>query len=176
MDFNQDFKDFLNANEDVRSAITQNIFNTEHQQLQIFPYYFFGKIFFIHIIMGTLTLLACPQFGLGFLSHHSGLMAILMQYGHTVCAAVCGSIFLGSTSLGIYFVLNRGEKLYLKHHHKKIFAALGTLSLAIFIGLQQTFAPTEFSLSFEYSLIWLLSGVGLTCIIFYSLKNRSLAS
>ncbi len=142
----------------------QKIFAVVDNDLRIFPYPLLLKIVIIHLFVGTLTLLFCPQFNVSPLAGSMGLMPLFMAFGHRICAFLCGAFFLGSSAIGLHLFLKPGEALYLKHRRYRIYSGLAFGSLAVFIVLN------ELSLhSWDYTLIWLGA-----CVFFASVLTSGM--
>lgn len=52
----------------------------------------------LHAVSGALTLLLCPQFGIGPLGGGKGLMGFVESYGHVFCGLFCGAFFMSLTA------------------------------------------------------------------------------
>lgn len=52
----------------------------------------------LHAVSGAVTLLFCPQFGIGPLGGGRGLMGFIESYGHAVCGLFCGAFFMSLTA------------------------------------------------------------------------------
>jgi hypothetical protein len=94
----------------------------------------FSKTASIHAVVGLLTLLFCPQFGLS-LSSSMGLMPYLMKYGEGVCMLGCGAFFTGISLLVASVMLRPEEVRALKEHQILQLAFLSTASLGAFVCL-----------------------------------------
>jgi hypothetical protein len=90
------------------------------------------KLILIQLGSGLLTLLFCPQLGVGFTSN-MGLMSILMSYGETYCMAGCGALFLGIGSLIAALLLRPEEVRVLRQTQLMQFPILSFLALSVFI-------------------------------------------
>ena len=114
-----------------------------------------GRLAGIHAIAGSISLLVCPQFGVGPLGGGDGLMGFFMQFGELACAVGCGSFFMGMTALASQWILNPDEKRALRAQGWLQYPWLAAASwgLLMLIG--------EGSLaSAEYLFSWLLAAVG----------------
>lgn len=111
----------------------------------------FFKIGIIHLIVGSITLIFCPQFGLGFLSG-MGIMHFFMSLGSVGCSILCGSLFLGFSALTISLILRPEEIRVLRRNEFFQISLLGLLSLLIFIILGEVIVP-------GLTMAWLLGGI-----------------
>lgn len=63
----------------------------------------------IHVVVGGLTLIFCPQLGVGPLGGGHGLMSLFMSFGPIGCAWACGLLFLGASHAVAALLLGRAE-------------------------------------------------------------------
>lgn len=74
--------------------------------------------FYAAMLLGALlTLLICPQFGVGPVGGGHGISHWVMPYGAFVCGVFCSAIFVGSGTLGAVLVLNRAQWGWVWRHH-----------------------------------------------------------
>jgi hypothetical protein len=95
----------------------------------------FLKLFRLHAISLLVTLLVCPQFGLGPLGGGNGIMAIIMMYGPIACACFCSSIFFGSTLILAKLFMTQPEKIKASQHAGSFATAISSLSFGAFMLL-----------------------------------------
>ncbi len=95
----------------------------------------FFKLLGIHSVFGTLSLSVCSQFGLNPFNTQLSLADYFMTFGHSVCMALCGVIFISFSIVGAWLILNRDEFNVLKKNYFIQIFSLGLLSLAIFVAL-----------------------------------------
>lgn len=67
------------------------------------------KLAICHMLSAAVVVFNCPQLGVGTWSDHGTLMHFFHHFGSVACAALCGCIFLGTTSLFSLLFLHRGE-------------------------------------------------------------------
>lgn len=144
-----EFSKFMDSSEaidhaqarDLRERTLQPIIN----ELSPTPTRVIGKIATIHLVLGTITLLFCPQFGVGFLADHTGLMAFFMRFGPVACAALCGAFFMGTTTAAAAWVLSRSETQKLRRQSVWTLPLLSGVSLGLFLAggghVDQTWLP-----------------------------------
>ena len=158
----------MSHNDDQPGNIVKNeIHNEVRSGLKLFPFYVFSKILSIHVVVGFLTLLICPQFGVGPLGKESALSLFFMTYGPLACAFLCGGLFLGSSSLVLSIVLKPGELLYLNQHKFGIFSGLSLGSLFTFIIINQSYSLSSPMLSLDTALVWLCASIGFAFLCLY---------
>lgn len=68
-----------------------------------------AKLFGLHAVAISLVLLVCPQLGVGPLIGGHGIMHFFMAFGRLPCAALCGGLLLGLSSLLVTLFLRREE-------------------------------------------------------------------
>lgn len=130
--------------------ITQNILEKISRDLNPSSLSVFGKVSLIHLLMGSITLLFCPQFGLGFLSG-MGIMHLFMSLGSVGCALLCGSFFLGFSTLTVALILRPEEIRVVRKNNFIQISLLAIFSLLIFMIFGEIIVT-------GHSLAWLLGG------------------
>ncbi|HLB58639.1 MAG TPA: hypothetical protein VJL87_00955 [Bdellovibrionota bacterium] len=114
------------------TRISEDVFTHVKQALNPSPFKVFIKISLIHLIMGTLTLLFCPQFGVSPFKG-IGLMAIFMHLGPIGCMISCGALFLGTSMLTASLILRPEEIKILRKGTIFHLLVLSLFSMAILI-------------------------------------------
>lgn len=143
-----EFKDFMETSEiSVPRQVQDKIISRVHSDLNPSSLKVFRKIALIHVVVGVVSLLMCPQFGVSPLGN-MGLMALLMRFSDTVCMIGCGAIFVGGTALVSSFALRPEEIRILRKTEALQFAVLGILSIG-------TFLCVGASVAFGLGLAWL---------------------
>jgi hypothetical protein len=161
MDF-KEFKNFLSANDSTEHADLKNkIFNLVERDYHIRFLPFLFKVIPLHLLAGTLTLLICPQFGLGL--GNLGLSKIYYQLHQypILCAIYCGVIFFGLASFLPFLFLNLNELQYYRKKVHTFFALWGSLAFSSFMLLGNQATLT-------FTLIWLTAGF---CFTIFSLNS-----
>lgn len=153
-DFNEwmdDFSDFLGA-EAIRppqqhsDRLHEIVFNA----LNPSPLLVFVRLALIAMMASSVTLLFCPQFGLG--TSGAGLMPYLMKISPLACQFGCGVLFVGVGVLAATFLLKREEIRVLKDTKYLQVGALSGVMLGVFI----CFGSAQF---FALEWAWLLGGL-----------------
>ncbi len=130
-----EFKTFMDATPVAPpQSLRENILNYVHKELNPSAVKVFSKISLIHVGVGFISLLMCPQFGFSPLGN-MGLMSLLMKYGNAVCMLGCGAVFVGGTALISSFVLKPEEVRVLRKTEALQFAVLSILSIGAFLCL-----------------------------------------
>ncbi|MEK6704173.1 MAG: hypothetical protein AABZ06_00120 [Bdellovibrionota bacterium] len=132
-------------------VLTDRIFAHVAKDLNPSPWSVFSKVAFIHAVVGALSLLFCPQFGMSFLHFH-GLMGVLMQFGEHVCMFGCGAFFVGSSALLISFVLRPEEVTVVRRTRLVQLGILSLVSVGIFICVGAKIVAS-------LTLVWLFGSV-----------------
>jgi hypothetical protein len=83
-----------------------------------------SKLAGLHAVAGSLSLLLCPQFGVGAEAHSSPVMGFLMPYGELACALGCGAVFSFFTALSAGIFLTRDERRHVASKDLWVFSAL----------------------------------------------------
>jgi hypothetical protein len=133
--WDQDFAEFSSAEPArVPSVAAESVLNRIRTELNPSAYSVFAKTALIHTVVGGLTLLLCPQFGLKFTSSH-GLMPYLMRFGEGACMLGCGALFTVLSLLVASIALRAEEVRVLKRNWFLQLAFLATLSLGALLCL-----------------------------------------
>jgi len=90
------------------------------------------KLWGLHALGAGMVSLFCPQLGVGPLIGGHGIMHFFMQYGPLACAALCGALFLGLSTLLAALFLNK-EELRLASRYRFLHVTL--LASISFAGL-----------------------------------------
>jgi hypothetical protein len=118
----------------VPPATTRSIMEKVYSDLHPSALRVFTKTAIIHSLVGAVTLLACPQFGISPFGGH-GLMHYLMQFGDSICMLGCGAFFTAFSLLIASLVLRPEEVRSFKGNEMLQLAFLATYSLGIFLFL-----------------------------------------
>lgn len=106
-DWKEDFKDFANSGESPPRNISDSIRGRVHQALHPSLERVIAKLLPVQLLAGALTLLICPQLGVGaaLFGPHGLVMPLFMPLGDLACAGLCGALYLSlSTALGLAFL------------------------------------------------------------------------
>lgn len=158
-DWNEEFKAFVSAGElEPPKNMSSMILSTVHDDLNPLAYKVFSRLTLIHLLVGTATLLFCPQFGINILPG-MGLMGLFMKFGDTICMMACGAVFLGFSALIASFILRPEEVKVIRKNKILQLSLLATISVGAFICFGEA---TILSLS----LLWVLGSIlgGLTTL------------
>jgi hypothetical protein len=129
----KDFTEFVSIEESsVPQSLNDNVQNVILDALNPSGFKVFVKLSLITFIVGFITLLFCPQFGIS-LTSSMGLMHYLMPFGDAVCMISCGGLFAGSSVFVASLVLLPEEVLRLKKHFGLQLASLSILSVGTFL-------------------------------------------
>ncbi len=131
--------------------ISQNIIEKISRDLNPSSLSVFAKVSLIHLLVGSITLLFCPQFGLGFLSG-MGMMHLFMTLGSFGCALLCGSFFLGFSTLTVALILRPEEIRVVRKNNFIQISLLAIFSLLIFMIFGEIIVS-------GHSMAWLLGGI-----------------
>ena len=94
------------------------------------------KMMLVMVITMPLNLLLCPQFGMGFVQS-SGLQSIIMPYimffGIYGCIALCGAVFIGTTTLIATLIFRPEEVRAVRAQRLLQLSFLSLLALGAFV-------------------------------------------
>lgn len=131
----EDFKEFVSTESAVvPKEVSNQILSKIHSDLNPSAWLVFSKLLGIHLVVGTLSLAICNQFGLNPFQTNFSLSDYFMKFGHSTCMVFCGVLFIGLTVILGHLVLRREELLVLSKNAPLQVFGLSVLSLAAFIG------------------------------------------
>jgi hypothetical protein len=131
----KDFLYFASCEEtSIPEALGENVLKTISDELHPSAIKVFGKLTLVTFLVGAITLLFCPQFGVS-LTSSMGLMYYLMPLGSTVCFVGCGGFFVGASIFIASLILKPEEILSLKEHAVLQLLSLSLLSLGALLCL-----------------------------------------
>lgn len=131
----EDFKEFVSAKgEPAPKEISALILKRIHASLNPSAWLVFTKMFSIHVVVGTISLSICNQFGLNPFKTNFSLSEYFMKFGHSTCMVLCGILFIGlSIALGRR-LLSREEFVVLARNAPLQVFGLSVFSLVIFMA------------------------------------------
>lgn len=144
-----DFKSFVQESAEIpeRSQLLSRI-HAEIQKTTPSLKKVFIKLSIVHVVASLISLMACDQFGVGFLSYGHNLMHYFMQISETYCYILCGAFYLASTIVVARFVLTFDEWLVIKRSRAMTILSLALISLG-------AFAIHSHEVTLEVALLWL---------------------
>ena len=152
MNWQKEFAEFATVDAvAIPESLSESILSRVEAELRPSAFQVFTKTAAIHAIVGALTLLACPQFGLSYFGNH-GLMHYLMQYGMNVCMLGCGAFFTMFSLLAASQLLRPEEVRAFKGNALLQLASLVTLSIGAFLFAGGTIVLT-------LALVWSLGAI-----------------
>lgn len=118
----------------------------------------FAKAFSALFLGFLLSLIVCPQFGLGIPSGH-GISHVFWLIGPWACALFCGVFLYFCGSLTVALVLNRYEHYWFMQRTMGIFAFLpGVLWIAFMM------MPETDYISISYTVSWVIGFMGMWAV------------
>jgi len=147
-----DFNDFASAHLEPPRDLNEKLLLRVNHELHPPLIQVFAKVASIHFIVGMLTLLVCPQFGVRILGDGMGLMNQFMIFGDLGCRVACGLFFFSSSMLVAALLLRREEMKALRQNQILGVSTLALLSLGVF-----TMAHAEVVAGF--AIAWLFGSV-----------------
>lgn len=169
----EEFQAFLATEEVLPSpGVSRRIIGHIRSELNPSFLRVFAKLCLIHLFTGGLTLLVCPQFGIGPLGGGHGLLgSFLHHHGIWVCAMTCGALFLGTTAILSALLLKQEEVKVVYRTQLWQFSLLATLSISLLMLAGKLVRIEVPHLSPEYIALWLLAAI-LGSQIFYQVSYR----
>jgi hypothetical protein len=155
----QEFQEFSSADE-ITPPLKVSRLILSHVETALNPPWWkvLSRLALIQAIVGAVTLLFCPQFGVSLVGG-AGLMGIFMRWGEEACMMGCGAVFLGVSALVSSLVLLPEEIKVIRRTGLLQFSVLGLLSISIFVYTGATAIGT-------LALFWLVGSIlgGLTTL------------
>ena len=142
----KDFQDFCESKSHVSSSWGKEILDHVYKDLNPNKLILVLKLFLIHVFVGGITLLFCPQFELSLTSNVEFYHFFHRHFGIYVCTAVCGALFMASGACLAGFILRFSElkilfsSKYLLHFLMSGMALLSFFILGARIPLELAFA------------------------------------
>lgn len=131
-EWGNDFSEFLSSSEMTPPAsLSRKVLERVASDLNPSPWAVFSKLIAVVIVAGSLSLLICPQFGLG--SYYSPLMHFFMQLGSTGCRAACGAFFMVTSIVSACLILRPEELRVVKRTKFLALSAISGLGLGVFM-------------------------------------------
>lgn len=169
---NDDFLNFVKTDHSLApEELNNKIKSSIASKLKWEPTLLFTKLIFIHIIIGTLSLSICDQFGLDPFNTSFSLSNYFMHWGHTVCMVLCGALFLSFSIIFSTFFTNASEQYLLKKYVSIHMLGLTLISIFLFFIL-----GAEVTLTL--ALLWSAGAIagGMLSVKFINLQGRSYGS
>ena len=134
----RDFLNFLNSKSENYSSekISQKILTYVRNELNPTHVLVFSKLLGTQALVGFLTLLFCPQFNFSLTNNFNFFHYLYNSFGENVCAAICGSIFIGSGAQLAAYALKEGEIRKIKEFKLIYYFAITSIALMVFAGLR----------------------------------------
>lgn len=161
MKIDREFEAYLSA-EPSRPEPTLSAAALEpiRRELALRPAHLLAKLFLIHLVVGSLSLVFCPQFGIGPFGGGDGLTHWVMRWGGSVCALLCGAIFLGSSGLVASLLLHSWELRALRRHLLGYYSAMAGISAGLLLLLGSLFqSSAHHPLSAPFLATWLAAAI-----------------
>lgn len=132
-----DFQDFVSKDSLIESNIPKdiekNVLTIIESQMNPSQSIILLKLFAIHLLMGTLTLLFCPQFSFSLTGNDQFYLFLHQLLGHEGCMIACGVIFMTPGALVASWVLGLDEMNAIKKSIYLHIMAITSFALVAFI-------------------------------------------
>jgi hypothetical protein len=167
-----DYNDFLNTTlVEPPSDLSNKVLGLIREKLDPRLLTLFSKLGLIQAIVGTLTLLICPQFGISFNDNDSLFLFFQNNFGHMGCMIACGVIFTSFSAIVSLIVLKRPEIKKIFKFQFFVFPIISMLFLTIFACVVQEFYLSVSLLWFTGALTGYLLTFDLGCWVSNHFKN-----
>jgi hypothetical protein len=160
----KDFFEFLNAPPEEHALAQDATSALLHARLKKERYLFYSKAIGVSVLSVLVSILLCPQLGVGYFGDHYGLVHFFMSAGVLGCAFLCGVFLLFFNALGFFVFLSPLELKRLGTQKGKVFMAysFAAFLFILFFGQYQT--PLE-------PVFWFL-GLSIMALTFYRLVPK----
>jgi hypothetical protein len=160
-----DFNDFLQANATVPQNTEEGTLAKIKRVLTPSAQIVFAKLFGIHLLVGTLNLGICDQFGISPFNTGFSLSDYFMKLGDSACMCLCGFLFIGLSISLAAFLLTREEFMVLRKNFFIQVFVLSIFSLAVFLAFGANIA-------FTIALLWVVGAfIGAALPVFARQKS-----
>lgn len=151
----REFQDFLNT-DPVKPPeyLSEQILSRVRRDLNPSVWFVFLKVIIIHFVVGSVSLLLCPQFGLSPIGHR-GIMGLMMKLGEPFCMFGCGVIYVTMSALIASLLLRYEEVRMIRSTELLQWSVLSLFSLGAFICLG---AKIVFTLAVFWVLGFIIGG------------------
>ncbi len=160
----QGLGDFLGNVESVPSHVFTKTESEIRRQMKPGFFKVLRELLRVQVISGALTLLICPQFGIGPLGGGEGIMAWVSEFGHWVCGAYCGSVFVFLNVIHVRFFLGLDYLHAIRSNPILPYAALGAASLSTLVLGSFMWNKSVPHLHAEFVMAWFCAFVGLPAL------------
>ena len=148
-DINSEYKDFSSINsENIPEPLNRMVQQRICSELNPSEWYVFGRLSLIVFVSGAISLLLCPQFGIGF-ARDSGLFELFMTFGPYACKIFCGAFFVGISFFITTLILRPEELKVIRRNNVLAVSAFSLIWLGGFVNLGA-------SVFIEAALVWFI--------------------
>ena len=124
--------------------------------VELNPWPTIGKFYGLLALGACLTLLVCPQFGVGLGEHFLGHLG--GSYGPTVCSvlcgAYCGGVYMGTGALLAVVGLGRAERRWVFRRHVWLALPAVVLSFVLLMAIGRLHGGSVLHEGWIFSLSW----------------------
>lgn len=110
------------------------------------------KMAFIHLLMGIITLTFCPQFSLSLTGSYHFFHMIHSIFGHGICLAICGAVFMTPGILAARFIFSLDEWNAIRRSHYLHLMILTAFFLILFLMIGGI-------IYLEAALLWIIGAI-----------------
>lgn len=166
---NNDYKDFL-SHQEIHSSekVSRDIYNFVNKELSPTKLNVLKKLIFLQLLIGSITLLFCPQFKMSLTANFDLFHYFHRTFGSKICMIICGAIFMTPTTIVACVILNKAEIDLIRDSRGLFSVVISMLSLLCFMlaGAKVFVAMTLF---------WVLGAVSIPLFIYeinYTLRKK----
>jgi hypothetical protein len=165
----QDFKEFLEGNNEVPNHVSKN--TLEHVSISLRPQKLLFKFYVLNIAGAMLTLIICPQYGIGPFGGEFGLIQKIMELGPIWCGIFCSSLFFAGGCVLSSLFLNRNQRLWIYKHEFSVLTPYISILFVIAMGLKNIVNGHFHHDVFAYHASWIFGALFFS-FLFYKLVSK----
>lgn len=158
MNLKNEYDDFLNSQNQQTTKVVSIVEKEISDDLALFPRLVFTKVLLIHLCVALVTLIFCPQFGVGPFGGEKGLMSLFMVYGPFVCTVLCSLVFFGTSAIVTGLFLQKGEGRFVCQKHLVLISSVVVFLSFSFLLAVRILLSGWSGLGWDLLVVWPLFG------------------
>ncbi|MBY0517060.1 MAG: hypothetical protein K2P81_09140 [Bacteriovoracaceae bacterium] len=148
--------------------LTKNIM--EYAEVELRPAKTLLYFYFLMTLGALVTLLICPQFGVGPIGGGHGISGWVMPYGAFACGAYCGAVFVGAGTLAASAFLSMAQWRWVWRHQFLLVAPAAFIFFIVLMGIKHLGRFEGMNEGPTFYLAWNLIGVMTSWLILRTMK------
>ncbi len=112
------------------------------------------KFYLLALTGAGVTLLICPQFGVGPWGGGHGIIHWVMKYGPAVCGAFCGMVYMGTGTLLATLFLDAAQGRWVERQQIWLTLPVVALSFVVLMAVNYWGELNSLHAGFNFNLAW----------------------